>query len=452
MNPYCKLHSKFHTHLGNQIITNNHRGRRVEKAYKALHKLSNTWIHIGELCLAMIFMTSSYMLWGWESLPNNTSLVYPLYKISTLECRSQAFSSMPESCKIALPLIHSADYTTYQNDSNYTDIYTTLRAGSYSSPRDQTAGAHDAVDIATAKWTPLYAIADGEVYAAETNSAYGNVVKIKFKYKGEILFAVYAHMDKYIVKTWDKITKGQKIWEVWNSGNTFGELGGFHVHFEIDKNANGKPAYAYTACPDISKWHTEIISKGLCRVQLFQYTKDPILLLENANAVYPVSSLNTPQNTNPQPENKPENKPDNTTGTTTTPETPTNPVLPADDNKIPLSIDFSKLDIVGKQFLDKRDISITKTFSNQVNLQDSYTITLNITNKKTWEPFHGTLTQPILFITNNTNISLNPVSTILVNHWTATITLTPKIKGSTYIMINLWTVKIAGFTLNILES
>lgn len=68
-------------------------------------------------------------------------------------------------------------------------------------------------------------------------------------------------------------------------------LGGYHVHFEIDKESGGKPAYAFSNCGDVSKGHYEIIQKGLCRVELFQYTKDPIALLEGAKASYPSENI-----------------------------------------------------------------------------------------------------------------------------------------------------------------
>ncbi|MDR2415225.1 MAG: M23 family metallopeptidase [Candidatus Peribacteria bacterium] len=168
-------------------------------------------MHFGELCLALVFMATTYLFGTGENLPNNTSLVYPLYQVSTLECRTQEWSTLSDACKLKLPLIRGADYVTYQNEKLYTDIYTVLRGASYTSGRDQAVGAHYAADIATAKGTPLYAIADGEVYSAEYNSAYGNVVKIKFKYKGEILYAVYAHMNAYVVKAGEVVKKGQKI-------------------------------------------------------------------------------------------------------------------------------------------------------------------------------------------------------------------------------------------------
>lgn len=152
-------------------------------------------------------MMGAYIFGGGESLPNNTTLVYPLYQVSTLECRTQLFSTLSAGCKITLPIIRGADYTTYQYEKVYTDIYTVLWGASYTYQRDQAVGAHYAIDIATAKGTPLYAIADGEVYSAEYNSAYGNVVKIRFKYKGEILYAVYAHMNAYVVKTGDQVKK-----------------------------------------------------------------------------------------------------------------------------------------------------------------------------------------------------------------------------------------------------
>jgi murein DD-endopeptidase MepM/ murein hydrolase activator NlpD len=137
--------------------------------------------------------------------------MYPLHQVSSLECRTQEWSTLSPECKLTLPHIRGADYVTYQNEKTYTDIYTVLRGASYTSGRDQAVGAHYGTDIASAKGTPLYAIADGEVYSAEYNSAYGNVVKIKFKYKGEILYVVYAHMNAYSVKAGETVKKGQKI-------------------------------------------------------------------------------------------------------------------------------------------------------------------------------------------------------------------------------------------------
>jgi len=190
---------------------------------------------------------------------------------------------MPDSCKINLPIIHWANYSTYQSNELYRSIYTTLWAAPYSDSWNQKEWAHWGVDIATARGTPLYSIWDGEVYSAWRNSAYGNLVRIKYVYNWEIIYWVYAHMDSIDIKAWDKVIKWQKVWTVWNSWNTFWWLGWYHVHFEIDKDSFWRPAYSYTNCPDLSKWHYKIIQNWLCRTELFTYQYDPIRILESSS-------------------------------------------------------------------------------------------------------------------------------------------------------------------------
>ncbi len=231
------------------------------------------------------------------NLPNNTSFTYPLQKVSTLECRTLYRNDMPESCKINLPRIHWANYTAYQSNELYRSIYTTLWAAPYSDSWNQKVWAHAWVDIATARGTPLYSIWDGEVYSAWWNSAYWNLVRIKYIYNWEVVYWVYAHMDTISVKAWDKVTRWQRIWTVWNSGNTFWELWWYHVHFEIAKDSFGRPAYAYANCPDLSKWHYRIIQNGLCRTELVSYQYDPIRILEAwSSYVAPVEKKEEPVN------------------------------------------------------------------------------------------------------------------------------------------------------------
>jgi hypothetical protein len=221
-----------------------------------------------------------------------------------------------------------------------------------------------------------------------------------------------------------------------------GELGGNHVHFEIDKNASGRPAYAFTNCADVPKGHYKIIQDGLCRVELFQYTKDPIVLLEGAKAKYPSLSAGNPS------ENSNEQHP-----APVVPEQPSTPdLLPPSPSQVgssALTLDLSKVDLVGKEFVNKRDISIEKNFGEVVGMNDDLTFTLKIKNKVTGEAFHGTLSQPVLLIASNTHINLNPVSTVLVSHGIATIKMTPKTKGSVYIAVNLGTAKIGGVSVSI---
>ena len=380
---YEQAYQKFNTALWRRIISHNHRWRRVEKLYNAAKKCSHRRIYAGEAVLAFMFIWWATMRWSWDNLKNNTSLVYPLFQVSTLECRTQEWSSMPDSCKIKLPIIHNADYATYVNEKTYTDIYTTLWWANYQEEWNQSVWAHYGVDIATAKWTPLYAIADGEVYSAWYNSAYWNVVKIKFKLNGEILFATYAHMNAIYVKAWDTVTKWQQIWEVGNTGNVFWALWWYHVHFEIDKNSGWRPAYAFSGCPELNKWHSEIIKNGYCRIQLFQYTKDPIVLLESANATYPNQVWEKVENKPSEKEHwattgnvantwnsnastweavkveLPENKPSQQ-----------KPVAETTKKNL-IDLKFDNLDINGKEFVNKWNIEIEKWFDDSVKLENS---------------------------------------------------------------------------------
>ena len=467
---YEQAYQRFNVALWRRIISHNHRWRRVEKLYNAATKCSRWWMYAWEAVLAFMFIGWATMRWSGDNLTNNTSLVYPLYQVSTLECRTQERNSMPDSCKIKLPIIHNADYATYVNEKTYTDIYTTLWGANYQETWNQSVWAHYGVDIASAKWTPLYAIADGEVYSAWYNSAYGNVVKIKFKFNGEILFATYAHMNIITVKEGDVVTKGQQIWEVWNTGNTFWALGWYHVHFEIDKNNGWRPAYAFSWCPELSKWHSEIIANGYCRIQLFQYTKDPITLLESVDAPYPNQIWEKKENKPVKDDseevhgvatgNVVETGNAVETGNTTSTWEAVKVVLPGEkvveqkpivetENKNLIELNYEWLDINGKEFVNKWNIEVEKGFEDSISLDNSTEITIRITNKVSWSKFNGALSVPFTAIASNTNISLNPVSVMLVKDWEAKITITPVKKGNTYIALNFGNAKIWGTTISI---
>ncbi len=61
------------------------------------------------------------------------------------------------------------------------------------------------------------------------NASYGNFVKINH---GSGWFTLYAHLDRVNVKVGDKVTKGQVIGYMGNTGNSYGA----HLHFEVYKN------------------------------------------------------------------------------------------------------------------------------------------------------------------------------------------------------------------------
>ena len=87
---------------------------------------------------------------------------------------------------------------------------------------------HTGIDIANVIGTKIIAAMEGEVTQVSSVGAYGNHLRIK---NGEIV-TLYAHCSKIYVKEGDKISQGQEIAEVGDTGNSTGP----HLHFEIRRN------------------------------------------------------------------------------------------------------------------------------------------------------------------------------------------------------------------------
>ena len=104
---------------------------------------------------------------------------------------------------------------------------------------------HYGMDIAgTGYGSPIYAAGDGEVYDEGYMSASGNYVNIDH---GNGYVTRYFHMMKTLVKKGDKVTKGQKIGYMGNTGDVWprptkaNPTAGTHLHFEVW--VGGRPWY-----------------------------------------------------------------------------------------------------------------------------------------------------------------------------------------------------------------
>lgn len=87
----------------------------------------------------------------------------------------------------------------------------------------------NAVDIANSCWTPVYAAAEGVVTIADPhgwNGGYGQYVRIRHPNGVETL---YAHSLKVVVAAGQKVSKGQLIEYMGETGHATG----CHVHFEV---------------------------------------------------------------------------------------------------------------------------------------------------------------------------------------------------------------------------
>lgn len=106
-------------------------------------------------------------------------------------------------------------------------VHTTFR---YSSGFGMRNGKpHKGVDMAGPTGSPIYSTADGVVIFAGWQSGYGNVVKIQHEFG---FVTVYAHQNKLRVTKGQRVSRGERIGDMGNTGRSSGP----HLHYEVVKN------------------------------------------------------------------------------------------------------------------------------------------------------------------------------------------------------------------------
>jgi murein DD-endopeptidase MepM/ murein hydrolase activator NlpD len=106
------------------------------------------------------------------------------------------------------------------------------RFGRRISPFTGSPEFHSGLDISARMGTPIVAPAKGTVTSAGVQGAYGNVVVIQH---GSGLVTRYAHLQRFIVKVGDVVSRGTVIAYVGNTGRSSGP----HLHYEVI--LNGRP-------------------------------------------------------------------------------------------------------------------------------------------------------------------------------------------------------------------
>ena len=95
---------------------------------------------------------------------------------------------------------------------------------------------HRGLDISAPGGTPIYAAKSGVVivsmmgYSGSGFGGYGNVVMIQHD---DGTYTLYAHCQTRYVSEGDRVSQGQTIAAVGNTGDVYGANGGYHLHFEI---------------------------------------------------------------------------------------------------------------------------------------------------------------------------------------------------------------------------
>ncbi|MGR3483388.1 DUF5930 domain-containing protein [Salipiger marinus] len=85
---------------------------------------------------------------------------------------------------------------------------------------------HEGTDFAAPHGTSIYSTADGVVTFAGWMSGYGRLVKIQHEFGIETR---YAHMSKITVKVGERVSRGQQVGAMGNTGRSTGT----HLHYEV---------------------------------------------------------------------------------------------------------------------------------------------------------------------------------------------------------------------------
>lgn len=96
-------------------------------------------------------------------------------------------------------------------------------------PRDGGRRRHEGVDIFAPKGTPALAVVDGTITGVGTNSLGGNVAFVSDRDRN--IRAYYAHLDRWNVRNGQRVSVGDTIGFVGNTGNA--RTTGPHLHFGI---------------------------------------------------------------------------------------------------------------------------------------------------------------------------------------------------------------------------
>ncbi len=91
---------------------------------------------------------------------------------------------------------------------------------------------HNGTDFAAPIGTPVYAPADGVVVSASWSSGYGRLIKIRHEFGIETR---YAHLSRMNVQKGQRVSRGDRIGDIGNSGRSTGP----HLHYEV--RVGGKP-------------------------------------------------------------------------------------------------------------------------------------------------------------------------------------------------------------------
>lgn len=324
----------------------------------------------------------------WTSFALSRDIAYPIQEMSKVECRFQNFDALWSNCKMTLPILKTTDYKKYKNDySLYRRVYTMLWWTTYTYWWDVWNWWHSWVDIASAKWTPVYSIADWKVVWSWFLPGRWNTVKISHYINWKTIYSIYSHLSKIDVKYLDNTKTLTKIWEVWSTWNSTWN----HLHFQIDLSVSWHgPRYRWN-CP--IKNYNSIVNSNTCFPQLNNNTVDPLLFLETNWAIIKQTS-------------KPK-------------------IEKISQNWLLSREEILKREI--REFLKKYDVSvkITNIWWN-IELWKTWTFRITVIDKRTKKPFNWSFPWDMNFKYNSKDFDIFPSWILQIDNWRRDFTITPK--------------------------
>ena len=174
---------------------------------------------------------------GWNEVISQHITSRPKNRLASFSPRSlpssqRLFKRPPSSSKVkrSIKTVSLKILNKYRRRKKSLPAGWPVRYGRVSSPFGRRWGRmHKGIDIGSPTGTPVYAVASGVVTRSKYMRGYGNFIEIRHS---DMYITRYGHNSKRLVKTGQKVRKGQIIALVGSTGRSTGP----HIHFEIREN------------------------------------------------------------------------------------------------------------------------------------------------------------------------------------------------------------------------
>ncbi len=203
----------------------------------------------------------------------------PVQSVVNPTCdKSAHWDDLDDSCKLEL---YKNWQVTDQAESFSSLIFSALWWASYSNPHSKDVWWHPSLDIATVKWTPVYAISWWSIISASMRNWYWQVITIKHILEDwTTIYSNYSHLNDMYVSKWETIQEWDVIWTVWRTWFSIWKRWN-HLDFQITTAESPSHPYWYHDCETA---YYDAVETRACEDKLKKYTIDPILFfLEHGN-------------------------------------------------------------------------------------------------------------------------------------------------------------------------